>query len=413
MRDTPDKAVVRSGVEQLDQQGRKQIRIAVLGYALFAALWIALSDVAIDILFAEPRHIVVASVVKGWLFVLITTALLYGLMRRAQNSLIAVVRREQRLQTEKIHTLELVNALAESSDDAIFAKDIGGRYILFNRAASEFVGKPASEVIGHDDHTIFPAAQADFLLEVNRKVIAGRQIVKAEEQLDTPGGKRVFLATKGPLRGRDDEIIGTFGISRDITARQRIEQDLLKLSMRQRALLNALPDLVWLKDPEGRYIACNPRFEAFFGATEAAIHGKTDFDFVDETKAMLFVASDQEAMRENRAVTHEVEVVFSSDGHRELLHTIKTPLYDENGTLIGVLGIARDLTSMRAAENSLRQQAEEIARHNRELERFNKMMVGRELDMIALKRQVNDLTAELGRPAPYPMAAIDGGTKAA
>ena len=114
--------------------------------------------------------------------------------------------------------------------------------------------------------------------------------------------------------------------------------------LRMRALVQAIPDLVWLKDTAGVYLSCNARFEQFFGAPESEIIGKTDFDFVDKELADFFRKNDQEAMNNNGPSRNEEWVSFASDGHRELLETTKTPLRDPTGKLVGVLGVGHDLT---------------------------------------------------------------------
>jgi hypothetical protein len=120
-----------------------------------------------------------------------------------------------------------------------------------------------------------------------------------------------------------------------------------------RTLIDTLPDLVWLKDPQGVYLACNQRFEQFFGAREAEIVGKTDYDFVDRSLADFFRANDRKAMEKNGPSVNEEEVPFASDGHRELLETTKVPMRDSQGQLIGVLGIGHDITERKRAEIAL------------------------------------------------------------
>ena len=117
-------------------------------------------------------------------------------------------------------------------------------------------------------------------------------------------------------------------------------------------ILNAIPDLVWLKDIDGRYQMCNRGFERLFGEPESAIAGKTDFDFVDAEQARAFRERDQEAMAAGRPLRNEEWVMFS-DGQRALLETLKTPLSDTRGRLIGVLGIARDITEREQANRRL------------------------------------------------------------
>jgi diguanylate cyclase (GGDEF)-like protein/PAS domain S-box-containing protein len=120
-----------------------------------------------------------------------------------------------------------------------------------------------------------------------------------------------------------------------------------------RGLVNTLPDLVWLKNVDGVYLACNPRFEHFFGAKEKDIVGKTDYDFVSGELAEFFREHDRMAMENDGPSVNEEWVTFADDGHRELLETIKTPMRDSRGKLIGVLGIARDISGRRQLEDRL------------------------------------------------------------
>lgn len=134
---------------------------------------------------------------------------------------------------------------------------------------------------------------------------------------------------------------------------KRAEASLRQSERQNRFILNTVPDLVWLKDEAGVYLACNPMFERFFGAKEADILGKTDYDFVDPGLADFFRKHDLIAMEAGKPSVNEEWVTFADDGHRALLETIKTPLKDEAGKLIGVLGIGRDITQRKQAESML------------------------------------------------------------
>lgn len=133
------------------------------------------------------------------------------------------------------------------------------------------------------------------------------------------------------------------------------QRGLMKERGQLKSLIGTIPDLIWLKDPNGVYISCNPRFEKLYGAREQEIVGKTDYDFVSRETADFFVEHDRLALRADGPSVNEEWLTFAADGYRGLFETIKTPMRDENGEVIGVLGIARDITERRAAQAALQQ----------------------------------------------------------
>ena len=120
-----------------------------------------------------------------------------------------------------------------------------------------------------------------------------------------------------------------------------------------RTFVDTIPDLVWLKDTEGVYLACNRRFELLYGAKEKDIVGKTDRDFVDADAAEGFRKNDLKAMQEDRSIFNEEWLTFAADGYRGLFETIKTPMRDGRGRLIGVLGVSRDITRRKQTAQQL------------------------------------------------------------
>lgn len=211
------------------------LRVALV-YAVFAGLWILLSDRAMGLLFLDPRALVRASMLKGWFFVAVTTLLLYVLVRRLVGQLNAAHRRERVEVEEKERAQQLLTAIAKSSSDAIFAKDALGRYLLVNDAAARYMGQSAEVFLGQDDRAVFPADQAAVIQGIDQRVLMSGQTETNEERLDTALGERVFLATKGPLRDAQGRIQGTFGISRDITERTAAKQLLVESEARYRSL---------------------------------------------------------------------------------------------------------------------------------------------------------------------------------
>lgn len=211
-----------TAVNDIQATGAVALRI-VLAYAVFAGLWILVGDNALGSLFNDPTQIVIASTIKGWLFVAVTSLLLFGFIRSRLDQAMAASQRELEAQTEKARALQLLATIADNSTDAIFAKDLEGRYLVFNRECARVVGKTAHQVLGSDDTVLFSPAQAAMIRDNDRSVLAEDRINTYEEVLDTVDGRRNFVATKGPLRDGDGRVVGIFGISRDITEQHRAE----------------------------------------------------------------------------------------------------------------------------------------------------------------------------------------------
>jgi PAS domain S-box-containing protein len=136
----------------------------------------------------------------------------------------------------------------------------------------------------------------------------------------------------------------------EVLERKQAEKSFQESETHLRTLINSIPDLVWLKDPNGVYLSCNSKFERLFGAKISQIVGKTDYDFLEKSLADFFQEKDRLAMEQGGPSMNEEEITFADDGHTELLETIKSPMYDGKGTLIGVLGVGRDITLRKRAE---------------------------------------------------------------
>ncbi|AFL74507.1 PAS domain S-box protein [Thiocystis violascens] len=156
----------------------------------------------------------------------------------------------------------------------------------------------------------------------------------------------------------DQALDATEILARDIADQQREQNTQERERARLRTLINAIPDLVWLKDPNGVYLACNTMFERFYGAPEADILGRTDIDFVPAPLAEFFRAHDLAAIAAGVPSRNEEVLTFAADGYSGLFETIKTPMRDAAGTLIGVLGIARDITAARQTQEALSEREE-------------------------------------------------------
>ncbi len=247
-------------------------------------------------------------------------------------------------------------ALLDNFPFAVWLKDTEGRFLAVNAGFAELFGaRNAGALVGKTDLDIAPQDLAERYRADDRAVLESRQKKNVEEEIVVAGNRRWFETYKAPVIDRNGALLGTVGFARDITNRREAEAALTRERAVLRALIDALPDLVWLKNPEGIYLGCNRRFEEFFGAREAEILGKTDYDFVSAALADSFRQHDRLAMERNGPSINEEEVAFASDGHRELLETTKVPMRDAEGKLVGILGIGHDITRRKATDQELEQ----------------------------------------------------------
>ncbi|SDF93178.1 PAS domain S-box-containing protein [Methanolobus vulcani] len=147
----------------------------------------------------------------------------------------------------------------------------------------------------------------------------------------------------------------------NISEHKNAELALMTSEGQLRTLIDTIPDLIWLKNAEGVYLKCNSKFERFFGAKEAEIIGKTDHDFVDKELADFFRQKDIAALEAGKPSMNEELITYAADGHEEYLETIKSPMYDSSGKLIGVLGVGRNISEREQAEKELLEESKRLA----------------------------------------------------
>ena len=259
------------------------------------------------------------------------------------------------------------------------------------------------------------------LLGYARAEVIGKTTAELAIRAESGGRGGLVAALEGPgqtselettLRRKDGSLItglasaGTFelhgetcvlSVFHDVSERKQAEEALQGSEAHLRTLIDTLPDLVWLKDPEGVYLSCNRRFESFFGAALKDIIGKTDYDFTDAEQADSFRQRDAAAMAAAAPTVNEEEIVFAEDGHSEILETIKTPVLASDGRLIGILGVGRDITERRRAED-------EVLRHAEQLQRtvegavlaMSRMVESRDPYTAGHERRVGELATAIG-----------------
>lgn len=125
-----------------------------------------------------------------------------------------------------------------------------------------------------------------------------------------------------------------------------------------RGLIDSIPDVIFFKDPEGRYLGCNQAFEKFVGASEQEVIGKTDRDLFTEEMAQQFEQQDQKVIATGIPFSDD-QWVQLADGERHILNTRKTQFRGLDGTLYGLAGTSRDISDRWEAERELMQRQKE------------------------------------------------------
>jgi PAS domain S-box-containing protein len=274
----------------------------------------------------------------------------------------------------------LLRTLIDNLPDCIYAKDAAGRKTMANPADLKNLRcQTEAEAIGKNDFDLFPKDIAEKFWADDQKVIQGQPVINREEHFfDEASRKRWLLTSKLPLRDQDGKIAGLVGIGRDITERKEAEEALrqahnelekrvaertAELSQERRllrTLIDNLPDGIYAKDTAGRKIMANPADLKVLGCkTEAEAIGKSDFDFFPKDLAEQFLADDQKVLQGELVINRE-EFVLDEQGRKSWLLTSKLPLRDQDGKIVGLVGINRNITERKQAEEALRQSHDEL-----------------------------------------------------
>lgn len=142
------------------------------------------------------------------------------------------------------------------------------------------------------------------------------------------------------------------GIIQDITELKRNEEKYKNLYALLGSLINSIPDLIFYKNSDSVYLGCNKAFENFAGLKESELVGLTDFDMFNQEIAAFFREMDSEMIKRGESRSNE-EWVQYPDGKRVLLDTLKTPYYDPQGNILGLIGISRDITERKKKEEEI------------------------------------------------------------
>lgn len=277
--------------------------------------------------------------------------------------------------------LSLVEATLEATNNGILVVDLQGHITSTNQRFAKMWRIPDELIAQGDDgrvlhHAISQLKNPQEFLNKVEDLYRRPEAVSRDTLVFTDG--RVFARFSHPQR-INHVVVGRVWSFLDISDQVHAEERVLQLSnvlteeldrSKQQsgllqALLGAIPDMVWLKSPDGVFLSCNPAFEKLMGASTAQIMGKTDFDFFPPEVAQTFQSDDAAARQRDVPMVLEEWVNFRSDDRRVLLETTKVAVHDRQGALIGTLGVARDVTATRTLMQEL-EHAKREAQHSNE-----------------------------------------------
>jgi PAS domain S-box-containing protein len=251
----------------------------------------------------------------------------------------------------------LLNSFAENIPDAIYMKDLDGRYIMMNPGGAALLGMDSKDVLGKDDKTLFGTEVAAQLRCEDQEVIEGRQ-ARFYEATNVIRGRRTTYSTwKAPYVNSDGEIIGVMGYSRDITEKKAAEEALQRSEQMLKIVIDNFPGVVFWKDRNLVYLGANKESATNVGFDDPSeCVGRTDYDLPwAETEADAYRADDLQVMESGVPKLHIIERQQRLNGKFGWLDTCKVPLRDKDGKVVGILGTATDITEKKSAEDALRQ----------------------------------------------------------
>ncbi len=267
----------------------------------------------------------------------------------------------KRTEDELVEDQNLLRALLESTTDNIYFKDADSRFTRINVALSRHLGlKHPSEAIGLSDFDFFQRSHAEQSRADEVMIMqAGEPVIDKEEQEVHPDGRETWVSTtKMPLRRPDGRIVGTFGISRDITPRKRAEQELEATETFLTSIVENIPNMIFVKDADSlRFIRFNRAGEELLGYSRDELIGRSDYDFFPEGEADFFTAKDREVLNGGKVVDIPEETIRTRHLGERILHTVKMPILDADGKPQYLLGISEDITERKRSEEA-RQRAE-------------------------------------------------------
>ena len=249
----------------------------------------------------------------------------------------------------------MLKTVLDSIPSAVFWKDRNLFYLGGNLTWLNTIGmKSSEEVIGKTDYELsYTKEQADSFRKHDRKVVESGipEYDIIEPYLKADGTHAWAKTNKVPLRDTDGKIIGVLGSYKDITEHKKAEEELQGQRNLFKMILETTPDMLILKDTNSVYQAVNSSFCKYVGKPMEKVIGKTDYDLFPADEAEMYRRDDAKVMKSLKPLIQDEEATLKEG--KQWFHVAKTPVFDNDKKLIGILCSIRDITERKKAQEAL------------------------------------------------------------
>ncbi|GAP08295.1 MAG TPA: PAS domain-containing sensor histidine kinase [Anaerolinea thermolimosa] len=265
----------------------------------------------------------------------------------------------------------LYRTLAEAAPDIVMVISTEGKIEYANQRAAFFFGKSVEELNGQSVIHLFPEDAGQRLWKRIRQVVRSGQALAFESKNIFHGVPFWLDTILVPVHDEENHLTHVLGVSRDVSRRKQIEEDLYRSRHMLQLILDHIPQRVFWKDTQLRFLGANRAFleDAGLNSVEELI-GKLDTDLPWKANAAQYQADDRAVMESGEEKLGYEEPQTRPDGHTLWLQTSKIPLRERDGHVFGVLGTYEDITEIKRTAQSLAALNTELARSNAELEQF-------------------------------------------
>lgn len=258
----------------------------------------------------------------------------------------------------------LLRVLMETSPDRIYFKDRESRFVRNSHAHALSLGASTpEECVGRTDFDYFAKEHAERAFADEQEIIrTGRPVIAKVERLTRRDGTQGWASsTKMPWRDAAGRIIGTFGLTRDITAAKEAEERLNEERILLRTIIDHLPSRLYVKDIASRYVLNNRAHLASLGAdSPEAVRGRTTLDFYPGERGRQALVDDQQVLGGGPPIINQEKSDFGPAGDVHWSLVTKVLLRDARDQVVGLVGISHDITRRKRAEEELRRRSAEM-----------------------------------------------------